>query len=302
MNARLLAHLGGALELYPHALERDYPAVLERIVALWGTDEGEEYLAQLIVADHERRQGFPPDVAREIVKLSLFHDQWRNRKQEKEEDPWAAEPMMDEPEREAFLADLARRGEAFASAGLFRRVEEGDTGGALLFLRAGMDVDVRRADQWTPLMVALFSGREETALMLLARGANVRARDEHGYEPLHWAALQGYERATRFILGKGADPNAMTDYGFTPMLQAASRGHLGIIRLLVERGAVVNQAGYQGFTPLHKAAANGHAEVVRYLIERGADREARTADGATAAMLAARARRPDIVSLIKAGK
>lgn len=298
MNERLKAYLE-ATGVYPHALERDYPRILERIVGLWGSDAADAYFGELAVADSENRQGFPPEVAKEILKLSMAHDRWRSQKAAEPEDPWAQERDMDEAERTRFISELAARGEAFEPGGLFRRVEAGDTQGALLFLRAGMDVDVRRADEWTPLMVALFTGREETALMLLSRGANVRARDRHGYEPLHWAALNGYERATVFILNKGADPNAMTDYGFTPLMQAASRGHLAIVQMLVNRGALVNQAGHEGFTPLHKAAANGHQEVVRFLLGRGADRSARTVAGDTPASLAARARRPDIVALLE---
>lgn len=298
MNEQLKAYLAATPEFYPHSLERDYPRILERIVELWGTDQCDQYFAELSVADTETRQGFPPDVGREILRLSVAHDRWRARQTE-ELDPWASERPMDEAERASFLAELARRGESFSPDGLFRRVEAGQTHEALLFLRAGMDVDVRRSDQWTPLMVALFNGREETALMLLARGANVRARDRHGYEPLHWAALNGYERAVLFILNKGADPNAMTDYGFTPLMQAASRGHLAIVQMLVQRGAVVNQAGHEGFTPLHKACANGHVEVVRFLLARGADRQARTASGDTPASLAQKARRADILALLE---
>lgn len=298
MDQRLAGWLADQPDRYPHALERDYPRILERIVELWGTDACDAYLAELAVADTETRQGFPPEVAREILRLSLAHERWRARQAEIT-DPWANERPMDDAERARFLEDLARRGEAFAPDALFRRVEAGQTHEVLLFLRAGMDVDVRRADEWTPLMVALFNGREETALLLLSRGANVRARDRHGYEPLHWAALNGYERATLFILNKGADPNAMTDYGFTPLMQAASRGHLAIVQMLVQRGALVNQAGHEGFTPLHKACANGHLEVVRFLLARGADRRATTLAGDTPLTLARKARRDDILALLQ---
>lgn len=298
MNTKLATYLAAVGEPYPHALDRDYPAILEKIADLWGTDAGEAYFAELSIADTERRQGFPPDVARDILRLSLAHDRWHALPQE-EDDPWADEPPMDESERAAFLDTLERRGERFAPETFFQRVERGETREVLLFLRAGMDVDTRRADEWTPLLVALFNGREETAMLLLSKGANVRAADRYGYQPLHWAALNGYERATRFILDKGADPNAMTVYGFTPLLQAAARGHLAIVQMLVERGALVNQAGHEGFTPLHKASANGHLQVVRFLLARGAQRTACTAAGATPADLARAGRHAEVVRLLE---
>jgi ankyrin repeat protein len=296
MNELLKSFLARTPDKYPHALERDYPRIVEKIVTLWGKDEFDDYLAGLMVADTETRQGFPPDVGREILQLSLAYEKWKQAKAE-EDDPWANERKMTREESEIFVRDLQRRGQDLTPQWMFKLVEQGDTAGALNFLRAGMDVDIRRLDEWTPLMVALFNGHEDTALMLLQKGANVRARAKRGYEPLHWAALNGYERAVDFILRKGGNVNATTDYGFTPLLQAATRGQLNIVKMLVAKGAAVNIAEHEGYTPLHKACANGHVEVARYLLEHGADPKAEANNGDTPVALAMKTGNQDLMGL-----
>lgn len=296
MNELLKSFLAKTPDRYPHALERDYPRIVDRIAALWGKDGFDEYLADLMVADKETRQGFPPEVGREILHLSLAYEVWKQAKDEGE-DPWANEKEMTKEESDIFVKDLRRHGQDLTPQWLFKLVEQGDTAVAVKFLRAGLAVDVRRADEWTPLMVALFNGHEDTALMLLHKGANVRARAKRGYEPLHWAALNGYERAVEFILRKGGDVNATTDYGFTPLLQAATRGQMNIVKMLVARGAAVNMSEQEGYTPLHKACANGHVEVARYLLEHGADPKAKARNGDTPRALAMKTGKRELLTL-----
>jgi len=297
MNELLKMFLAKSPDKYPHLLERDYPRIIDKIVALWGKDEFDDYLSGLMVADTETRQGFPPDVGREILRLNLAYEVWKQAKAE-EDDPWANEKKMTREESEIFVKDLQKRGQDLTPECMFKLVEQGDTATALNFLRAGMDVDVRRADEWTPLMVALFNGHEDTALMLLQKGANVRAKAKRGYEPIHWAALNGYERAAEFILRKGGNVNAVTDYGFTPLLQAATRGQLNLVKMLVEKGALVSMSENEGWTPLHKACANGHMEVARYLLEHGADPGAEANNGDTPLMLARKSNNLDLIALL----
>lgn len=272
-------------EKFPKQMLKSYSRVLDRISEAWDTEQADAVFAELLVADHERRQGFPPEVVREILALIMLHDQYKGQDIEPD-DPWAGEKEMDQDEAKVFVEQLEQSGKPFASETLFKAVEEGDTRLALDLTRAGMDVDIRRSDDWTPLMVALFNGQEEVAMMLLSRGANVRAKISRGYEPLHWAALNGYERAVKFILRKGGSVNAETDFGWTPLLQAATKGHAQVARVLLDAGAMVNHVEHEGWTPLHKACANAHVEVARLLVRRGADAYQRAQSGITPMELA----------------
>lgn len=301
MNPKMFDVLTAHPDKFPKNLHRSYQRVLDRISDAWGTDEADELFADLLVADHETRQGFPPDVVNEILSLNMLHDKYRYQDVE-EADPWSAERDMSETEAATFVADLEQSGRAFTPEALFKAIEEGDTPLAFDFVRAGMNIDTRRADEWTPLMVALFNGHEETAMMLLSRGANVRAKAKRGYEPLHWAALNGYERAVQFILRKGGNVNAETDYGWTPLLQAASRGHQEIVRLLLKAGAAVNATEHEGWTPLHKACANAHVEVAKLLIAAGADIYQRAQSGATPLELALKHKNIDLMEALSGKK
>lgn len=297
MIEALSQYLAAMPDKYPHALERFYPHLAQKVADLWGKEGFDAFLSDLMVADHEGRQGFPPEVGAELFRLSMAYEQWKGASKPKEADPWALERKMTREETEAFVQALRGKGQDFTPECMFKTVERGETGTALNFLRAGMDVDIRRADEWTPLMVALFNGHEDTAMMLLSKGANVRAKARRGYEPLHWAALNGYERAVDFIIDKGGNVNAATDYGWTPLLQAATRGQMGIVQKLVARGAWVNATEHEGWTALHKACANGHVEVAKFLLEHGADAEAQARNGETPFFLATKVSNFDLLAL-----
>lgn len=297
MNQELAKILEAHPEAFPQHMQRSYARVLNKISNAWGTDALDQIFLELLVADNESRQGFPPDVAREIFSLHVLHEKYKCHELD-EEDPWSLEREMTTEESALFVEELKIQGHEFTPATLFKAVEQGETRLAFDFVRAGMEVDVRRFDEWTPLMVALFNGHEETAMMLLSRGANVRAKARHGYEPIHWAALNGYERAVRFIVSKGGNVNAETEFGWTPLLQAASRGHVGIGRLLITRGATVNVHEHEGWTPLHKACANGYVEMVQLLVRSGADTRARSNSGVTALELAIKSKNFDLIEAL----
>lgn len=297
MNPKLFEILSANPDKFPKSLSKLYPRVLKKISDAWGTDALDDLFAELLVADHESRQGFPPEVGREIFALNQLNEKYKHPLLEPD-DPWAMERDMSVEESAAFVENLQQSRRAFTPETLFKLVEQGETRTAFDFVRAGMLVDVRRTDEWTPLMVALFNGQEETAMMLLSRGANVRAKAKRGYEPIHWAALNGYERAVKFIIGKGGNVNAETEYGWTPLLQAASRGHAGIARMLIDKGALVNASEHEGWTPLHKACANGYIEMVRLLVQRGADARQRSASGVTPLELAMKTQDFDLIEAI----
>lgn len=297
MNPKLAQLLEAHPEAYPQHMQQKYARVLDKISNAWGTEELDAIFTELLVADHENRQGFPTEVAREIFSLHLLYEKSK-RNEEQESDPWALEPQMSPEESAEYIEKMKQHGVPFTPVTMFKAVEQGDTRLAFDFVRAGMDVDIRRSDEWTPLMVTLFNGHEETAMMLLSRGANVRAKGRNGYEAIHWAALNGYERAVRFILKKGGDPNATTEFGWTPLLQAASRGHVGIARLLIGKGALLDAAEQEGWTPLHKACANGHVEMAHLLVAHGADARRRAKNGITPLELAIKSKNFDLIEAL----
>jgi len=65
--------LGGTTERYPYALEGKFPHILVEIMSLWDGEEMDSYFTGLMVSDRIGRAGFTPDVAADIMHLSLVH-------------------------------------------------------------------------------------------------------------------------------------------------------------------------------------------------------------------------------------
>lgn len=73
LRTRMLAHLGERAKDYPEALEKRFPRILAKLVEVWGKPAADTYLDSLMVADSPSRQGFPMEVASEILRLSMIH-------------------------------------------------------------------------------------------------------------------------------------------------------------------------------------------------------------------------------------
>jgi len=75
MNEKYLQALRNKTEFYPHNLENKFPHILERIMVLWGSSSFDSHINTLMLdkRDHHR-QGFPPEVASEILRLSILHN------------------------------------------------------------------------------------------------------------------------------------------------------------------------------------------------------------------------------------
>lgn len=74
MDARLLKLLNDREQNYPHSLEYHFPRIFEKIMALWDSSEFDAYLADLMTTSRINRQGFPQEVASDIIYLSMLHE------------------------------------------------------------------------------------------------------------------------------------------------------------------------------------------------------------------------------------
>ncbi len=114
-------------------------------------------------------------------------------------------------------------------------------------------------------------------------------------------AWEGNIAMMDLFVSRGADINKANSLGEQALQHAAWRGHLPVVRWLVERGARVNREG-QEWAAIHYAAFAGHSDVVNYLLERGADVNARSTNGSTPLMMAAREGKESIAkALLAAG-
>lgn len=84
MNEKVLQLIGGKVNNYPHALEKQFPHMLNKIVELWDSSALDAYFEQLMLdtRDHQRL-GFPPEVASDIMRLSRINSEQNKRTADK---------------------------------------------------------------------------------------------------------------------------------------------------------------------------------------------------------------------------
>ena len=90
----------------------------------------------------------------------------------------------------------------------------------------------REPRQWTALHYAAFSGQSEVVDYLVRRGADIDARSTNGSTPLMMAVYEGREAMVRQLITLGADRRVRNDYGDGAMDWAFKHNHLTIARLV----------------------------------------------------------------------
>ena len=133
-------------------------------------------------------------------------------------------------------------------------------------------VSILSSDGWTPLHLAAFFGKKETAQTLLNRGAQVNARSTNSMRntPLHAAAAGRHSAIARLLIDHGAAVSARQEGGWTPLHAAAQNGDLEMAQILVAGGADVQARADNQQTALDLALTKGQQGMVEYLEANGA--------------------------------
>lgn len=166
-------------------------------------------------------------------------------------------------------------------------VERGDLRSVKAWLDEGLDPEYQADRIGTGLMLAAWSGNIEMMALFVERGANVRRANRHGEQALQLAAWGGHETAVQWLLERGAVLNR-EGMNWNALHYAVFNGHDKLAKNLVERGADVNARSPNGSTPLMLAAREGREELAKLLIDSGADPRAKNDWGDTALTLAMR--------------
>ena len=125
-----------------------------------------------------------------------------------------------------------------------------------------------------------------TVTRLVQRGFDPNSRSPEGQTALHLALRDQSPQVVQALWSIPAlDIDADNASGETPLMLAALRGELEWARRLLERGAKVHR---NGWSPLHYAATGDEPKIVALLLDRGAPINARSPNGSTPLMMAAR--------------
>ena len=162
---------------------------------------------------------------------------------------------------------------------LFAAIKGGDTKAVerLLEMDRGL-VEARDETGLSPVLAALYRGRNDIAMAILRRGPKLTVFEA--------AAAGDLARVRELVERERAQANAVSPDGYTPLGLAAFFKRSDVAAYLVDRGADPRAASRQGgFTPLHSAVATDAAptdvELVRRLLDAGADPNARSESGGT---------------------
>jgi hypothetical protein len=166
-------------------------------------------------------------------------------------------------------------------------VERGDLRTVKAWLDEGLDPEYQAANIGTGLMVAAWNGNVEMMALFVARGANPRRANRNGEQPVQLAAWNGHEAAVKWLLERGAVLNREGN-NWSALHYAVFNGHTKLASELITRGAEVNARSPNGSTPLMLAAREGREDLIKVLLESGADPRSKNDWGDNALTMAMR--------------
>jgi hypothetical protein len=149
-------------------------------------------------------------------------------------------------------------------------VEAGNTWAVKQWLAEGLQPDYLADRIGSGLMIGAWTGNIEIMRLFLDRGANIHLTNRYDEQALQLAAWRGHIDAVRLLLEHGAEVDR-TGRQWGALHYAVFAGHAGIARLLIDKGADINARTPNGLTVLMMAAREGHADLARALLESGAD-------------------------------
>ena len=151
----------------------------------------------------------------------------------------------------------------------------------------GLNPELEGKTLGSGLCIAAWYGNIPLMQMFLEHGANINRSNANGEQPLQLAAWNGHADAVQWLLAHGATLNR-NGKGWSALHYAVFNGHNELAKSLLERGAEVNARSPNGATPLMIAARENREELIKVLLESGADRQLKTDWGDTALIMAMR--------------
>ena len=201
------------------------------------------------------KSGCPPDLKDENGSTPT---DWAIRK-EMEESIFALKKLREENKRDSDSGNI----HLVAVRGNINSLE--------LLVKAGISVNTKEKNGYTPLHFASFKGFYLLCKKLIALQADVNATDNKGLTALIRASMTGHKDIVLLLIEHGANVTWLTEGYGGAIHQAAIENHWDIIKCLVDNKCPVNLKNLEKWTPLHLASSSGRLNACKTLLSLGAD-------------------------------
>ena len=158
------------------------------------------------------------------------------------------------------------------------RVEQGDVSTVAGWLAAGLDPNFESEHIGTGLMIAAWRGDIPMMELFVKHGAVVNSGSRFNEQALMLAVWKGRREAAGWLVLHGANVNRDGNE-WSALHYATFSGNEELARFLVDKKADVNAKSTNGSTVLMMAAREGRDKIAALLIERGAIRSTKNDQG-----------------------
>ncbi|XP_046550738.1 ankyrin-1-like [Haliotis rubra] len=158
------------------------------------------------------------------------------------------------------------------------------------------DINKRRRDGQTPVMLAAVCGQKDVFDLLVSNAADLTLVDDKDDGVLHYACQGGNTSIVQHLI-RVCDINKRGRDGQTPVMRAALCGQKDVFDLLVSNAADLTLVDDEDGGVLHYACQGGNTSIVQHLI-RVCDINKRRRYGQTPVMVAALCGQKDVFDLL----
>src|SRR3954466_2166716 len=151
------------------------------------------------------------------------------------------------------------------------RVEQGDVSTVGDWLAARLNPNFENEHIGSGLMIAAWRGDIPMMTLFMKHGADVNFENRFHEQALMLAVWQGQREAAGWLVLNGARVNREGNE-WSALHYATFGGHFNIARFLIDNKADVNARSTNGSTVLMMAAREGREKIAALLLERGAVR------------------------------
>lgn len=162
--------------------------------------------------------------------------------------------------KDSYRKELEQKGITYSAESFLSRAGFGNRETMDLFIKAGMDVNVKGQKGETALMLAAVNDNGETVKFLIEKGADINAKNDDGYTALMIASFKGDIESAKLLIAKGADMNVRNNNGETALMLAALNEKIEAVKLLVKKGADVHVKSNKGDTAMKYAFLNSQIQ------------------------------------------